>query len=184
MTDAIKRAKRLRDIAWSLKSKIDDTSIASGTREYADDVISTYSALTPSGAVVGRRDYLQSFSAAVSSFVSACDRALEDMARSSGMDWWLEGWCWDVWINTLTKIAQEHHLPTGVRKDTDKNKTGKPSPFVAFVRQLQAYIPSEHRRATHSTGAQAEAISTARTKPKSRHRPRWSSVATRTKIVG
>jgi hypothetical protein len=33
-----------------------------------------------------------------------------------------------------------------VRKDTVKNLTGKPSPFVAFVRELQACVPEEYRR--------------------------------------
>jgi hypothetical protein len=55
--------------------------------------------------------------------------------------------------------------PTTVRKDSDKNKTGRPSPFVAFVDALQTHIPKDYRRA-EQLSALAQAISKARKKPR------------------
>ena len=72
----------------------------------------------------------------------ACDRALHDLQEENGFR---DGETWGLWIRKLTKILKAHQLPTEVRKDTDKNLTGKPSPFVAFVRELQACIPEEYR---------------------------------------
>jgi hypothetical protein len=45
-----------------------------------------------------------------------------------------------------------HQLPTEVRKDTVKNLTGKQSPFVAFVRELQACVTEEYRRSLQAAG--------------------------------
>ena len=73
----------------------------------------------------------------------ACDRALHDLQEENGFR---DGETWGLWIRKLTKILKAHQLPTEVRKDTDKNITGKPSPFVAFVRELQACVPEEYRR--------------------------------------
>jgi hypothetical protein len=73
----------------------------------------------------------------------ACDRALQDLQIENGFR---NGKTWGLWIRKLTKILKAHQLPTEVRKDTDKNLTGKPSPFVAFVRELQACVPEEYRR--------------------------------------
>ena len=73
----------------------------------------------------------------------ACDRALHDLQEENGFR---DGETWGLWIRKLTKILKAHQLPTEVRKDTVKNLTGKPSPFVAFVRELQACVPEEYRR--------------------------------------
>ena len=73
----------------------------------------------------------------------ACDRALHDLQVENGFR---DGETWGLWIRKLTKILKAHQLPTEVRKDTGKNLTGKPSPFVAFVRELQACVPEEYRR--------------------------------------
>ena len=73
----------------------------------------------------------------------ACDRALHDLQEDNGFR---DGETWGLWIRKLTKILKAHLLPTEVRKDTVKNLTGKPSPFVAFVRELQACVPEEYRR--------------------------------------
>ena len=73
----------------------------------------------------------------------ACDRALHDLQEENGFR---DGETWGLWIRKLTKILKANQLPTEVRKDTDKNITGKPSPFVAFVRELQACVPEEYRR--------------------------------------
>ena len=73
----------------------------------------------------------------------ARDRALHDLQEENGFR---DGETWGLWIRKLTKILKAHQLPTEVRKDTVKNLTGKPSPFVAFVRELQACVPEEYRR--------------------------------------
>jgi hypothetical protein len=73
----------------------------------------------------------------------ACDRALHDLQEENGFR---DGEEWGLWIRKLTKILKAHQLRTEVRKDTNKNLTGKPSSFVAFVRELQACIPKEYRR--------------------------------------
>jgi hypothetical protein len=57
---------------------------------------------------------------------------------------------------------EAHQLPIEVRKDTDKNATRKPSPFVALIRELQACIPEADRKSTHSDIALSEAIARAR----------------------
>ena len=75
--------------------------------------------------------------------VDACDRALHDLQKENGFR---DGETWELWIRKLTKVLKAHQLPTEVRKDTVKNRTGKPSPFVAFVRELQACVPEEYRR--------------------------------------
>ena len=73
----------------------------------------------------------------------ACDRSSHDLQEENGFR---DGEIWGLWIRKLTKILKAHQLPTEVRKDTNKNLTGKPSPFVAFVRELQACLPEEYRR--------------------------------------
>jgi hypothetical protein len=100
-------------------------------------------------------------------FVKACDKTLGEMVEISQHRFWPDGLAWQNWIKQLTKIAEEHHLPTAARKDTDKSTPGKVSPFVAFVRQFQNYIPAAHCRATQSIEALSVAINTARSQPKS-----------------
>jgi hypothetical protein len=81
----------------------------------------------------------------------ACERALDDLQK--GNNGFRDGEIWGLWIRKLTKILKAHRLPTEVRKDTNKNLTGNPSPFVAFVRELQACIPKEYRRSQPSSAA-------------------------------
>jgi hypothetical protein len=69
---------------------------------------------------------------------------------------------WNWWVRKLTAVLKAHQLPTEARKDTDKSKTEKPSPFVGFIRELQACIPADYRRTTHSDPALAVAIVRAR----------------------
>ncbi len=53
---------------------------------------------------------------------------------------------WELWVCELTTILSNNELPTQVRKDTDKTKAAKPSPFVSFIRELQACLPEKYRR--------------------------------------
>ena len=99
----------------------------------------------------------QGLGTVMTSFIVACNHALahlnnlEKHGRREGDTW---GW----WVCRMTEIIEAHQLPTQVRKDTDKNVTGKPSPFVALIRELQTFIPQEDRRSTHSDVALSEAI--------------------------
>ena len=93
----------------------------------------------------------------LNSFRVACDSSLTELNVPSFPPFG-EGECWKYWIPRLTEIMQEAGLPTGVRKDTDKRKSDKPSPFVALVRELQECLPDGCRKTTHSDDALAEAI--------------------------
>jgi hypothetical protein len=92
----------------------------------------------------------------------ACDRALADLRREE-QSGFRKGEMWDLWVRKLTLLLSKNHLPTQVRKDTDKSKAAKPSPFVAFLRELQACISKHYRRSqAHSPDFQANiALSTA-----------------------
>jgi len=67
-----------------------------------------------------------------------------------------KGEAWDRWIVRLTRIAKKHGLPSGVRKDSDK-QSDRQSPFVEFIWALQQFVPDAHRL-KHSKGAVAVAI--------------------------
>ena len=103
------------------------------------------------------RDGLQNLALRVS---KACNLA---MAELEGLEegTFRKGDEWDGWIRYLTSLMQERNLPIEARKDTDKQKQG-PSPFVAFIWELQKCIPAEYRRSTQSPGALAKAIHSAR----------------------
>ena len=89
------------------------------------------------------RDGLQSLALKLDRDISrACDHASRDAKKAC----FREGETWGIWIRELTAALKAHQLPTQVRKDIDKNLTGKPSPFVAFVHELQACIPEKYRR--------------------------------------
>jgi hypothetical protein len=89
--------------------------------------------------------------------VAACDLALKHLEDPStyGLR---RGDMWKCWIQNLDAVLLAHNLPTGARKDADKSKTGLPSPYVAFVRELQACLPVVYRRSTQSDEALAKAI--------------------------
>jgi hypothetical protein len=100
---------------------------------------------------------LQSVAAQMNLLVAACDRALKHLEDPSiyGLR---RGDMWKCWIQKLDAVLLAHNLPTGARKDADKSKTGLPSPYVAFVRELQACLPAKYQRSTQSDEALAKAI--------------------------
>jgi hypothetical protein len=118
------------------------------------------------------RDGLQNLAAQVGRDVTkACERALAELRcqESSGFR---PGEMWERWIRDLTAIAADAQLPTTVRKDTDKIKSDKPSPFVSLLRELQACLPQEYRR-SHPSSADAGAniaLSTAIVRARTRRR--------------
>jgi len=78
-------------------------------------------------------------------------------------------WCgpskdevWNLWVNAIAGIMKGGELPHTVRKDSEKNKNGSPSPFVTLIRELQKRLPQEYRKFTHSDDALSQGISRAR----------------------
>jgi hypothetical protein len=123
---------------------------------YADALINQYF----HHPAVPDMDKLHGMAWLASLFVAACDIVLEqlDGPKKRGRR---KGDAWQWWVTRLEAILGSHDLPTSVRKDVDKNKTGKPSPFVAFVRELQGSLPERYRRSTLSDVALAKAINDA-----------------------
>ena len=70
------------------------------------------------------------------------------------------GEAWDAWARNVTAICNDHRLPTEARQDDDAQH--KPSPFVALVEKLQAFLPLQLQRHTQSRIALATAINRAR----------------------
>jgi hypothetical protein len=108
------------------------------------------------GLAFDGRDGIQNLAVQVGRDVTnACDRALAEL-RCQDHSGFRHGEMWERWIRDLTTIASDAKLPTRVRKDTDKIKSDKPSPFVSLVRELQSCLPEEYRR-SHPPGADAAA---------------------------
>ena len=91
-------------------------------------------------------------------FLSACDLTVQWLEQDAQQDYWPEGGAWEHWIRQLTIILREHDLPTGARKD----KSGRASPFVSFVFELQSLLPRKLIRSQHSKSALAVSIHKAR----------------------
>jgi hypothetical protein len=157
MEDAIKRTRQLGKDVTSLLATMCDRKCQCNaiTLNYVDETI----------AVSGGQKDLLDFTAQIIWFERACIAALDQMEEMSPHHFWPDGFAWQMWIKNLTKVAENHQLPTPARKDTDKQRNV--SPFVVFVCKLQTYIPATHRRATQSIGALSVAINTARRQPKS-----------------
>jgi hypothetical protein len=90
------------------------------------------------------------------SLIAACNQALEDLNEHPGRR---KGEAWDNWVCRISEIAESSQLPNGVTKTAD---TRKQSPFVELIWALQALIPMQYRRSTHSKPALAVAITRAR----------------------
>jgi hypothetical protein len=74
-----------------------------------------------------------------------CERALAEL-RNKKDSGFRRGEMWELWVRKLTAILSKNELPTQVRKDVDKTKAARPSPFVSFIRELQACLPEKYRR--------------------------------------
>jgi hypothetical protein len=99
-------------------------------------------------------DPLRNISSGMRQLTFASQDALRELddAKDQGFS---KGEAWDRWVVQLTSIAEKHHLPWRVRKDSDKSDSQ--SHFVEFVWALQRFVPDAHCR-KHSRGAVAEAI--------------------------
>jgi hypothetical protein len=118
------------------------------------------------------RDGLQNLAVRFDRQISTtCDRTLAELRCQESFGF-RHGEMWERWIRDLTTIVSDVKLPTQVRKDTDKIKSGKPSPFVSLVRELQTCLPQEYRR-SRPPGADAVAniaLSTAIVRARARGR--------------
>jgi hypothetical protein len=104
----------------------------------------------------------------LTSVVSAFGIARRDMPKEAAVGFveFVEGESWVAMIFRLTEWAKSKGLPTSASKGANKSKSGTPSPFVVFIRELQNTFPVELRRHSHSENAIAQAISVARQKDK------------------
>jgi hypothetical protein len=100
---------------------------------------------------------------ALSSFLLACDEALNQMKSLSMKTWmWEDGEAWNRWVVQLSDLAETHRFPTASSVSRPKLEPEKASPFVTFVGQLQASIPEKYQRHCQSHVALSEAIKRAR----------------------
>ena len=104
-------------------------------------------------------DPLRRISSDMGWLIFASEDALKELSDTKGEDF-KKGEAWKRWSNELTDIAKAHDLHWRVRKDSDKQKQSRSSPFVELVWELQRSVPKAHRR--YSGGALAGAIVGAR----------------------
>jgi len=104
---------------------------------------------------------IDTLSKIMTSFVAACEFADRKMKERKPLGF-NEGEHWERWICRLLEALKLHSLPTTIRKDTDKNKTGEVSAVVKLVMELQSCVPPEYRRKTNSDHAFAQAMIRAR----------------------
>jgi hypothetical protein len=159
---AKKRIKDIRSKAKALRRALLDSNKDGDAALYADHLL----ALHLNDPRLNVTSGLESFINVITSFVAACDEAWKKVNDSKVPTY--EGEQWSLWVRRLTRILADAGLPTSVRKDTDKNKPNRPSPFVAFIRELQFCVPARHQ---HSNVALATAIHKAQRPP----RVAWAS---------
>jgi hypothetical protein len=109
---------------------------------------------------IRRKDKFDALTNIITSFVVACAKAREELSDRSSDHRQTDSW--ETWIRNLTEIMKRNNLPTAARKDAVLNKSGTPSEFVLFIKQLQRQFDERFRRGTHSTDALAVAIGRSR----------------------
>ena len=148
------RVKAIKNAAGKFRDAIlrRPSNIACEADFYARQLISKHARLPFQGG----RNCLQNLAFEARWVPNACKLA---MAELKGLEKgnFRQGEAWDRWTRELTNAVRELQLPIAARKDTDKQKQG-PSPFVAFIWELQKCIPAEYQRSTQSLGALAKAI--------------------------
>jgi hypothetical protein len=164
--DATKRVTSLRKQAQSIIKTIEKRPIGDATREYTDEEIAfSYSGIdaTESKKLFPALNYVAWFHLELRRFVWSCDKASETLREMHQYAFWRDGAAWEQWIRELTRLLKSGSLPTGVRKDVERQESllDRASDFVEFVRAFQAYIPDRHGRSS-TRSALAEAISKAR----------------------
>src|SRR5262245_4709048 len=150
---------QLRKIATAFQEAVFDNPQGSGwdSKVYADHLVKRYF----HDARIAGPEGVRSLGLVMTSLIVACNHALAHLENPQNHGR-RKGEAWGSWVCRITDVIEAHQLPIEVRKDTDKNVTRKPSPFVALIRELQACIPEADRRSTHSDIALSEAIVRAR----------------------
>ncbi|MHC2584186.1 hypothetical protein [Bradyrhizobium diazoefficiens] len=152
-TDA--RLTKVRKAASAFQQALNDGR-SSDARFFATHLIERHF----DDARIGKRQTIHNLSGILTSFIVACTKAQAEI-DGDGVAGHSPGEAWKTWIRNVVKLLQENGLPTQVRKDTDKNRSG-PSPFVRFIDRLQTCFDRKYRRAIQSPEALAEAITRAR----------------------
>jgi hypothetical protein len=165
MREAQQRARALRKYTSSL---LDEIQRKSDVGPYTDELISVCFRrfwYMDTGAVsTAEWDTLPSeVTKALSSFLLACEEALNQMKSLAQKTWmWEDGEAWNHWVVKLSDLAETNAFPTASSISRPKLDPEKASPFVTFVDQLQASIPEKYQRHCQSPAALAEAIKRAR----------------------
>jgi hypothetical protein len=169
MEDAFNRLSRLRSSAHSFRAAIEKRALDDPIRGYVDEALEiSYERLNPDDL---GGEYVAKLSADLARFLSACDLTVQQLEQDARHNYWPEGSAWERWIQKLTEILKEHHLPTGGRKDAAGYNVERASPFVKFVSTLQTFLPRRHVRG-HTRSSLAERIYSARKKPRPAVAPR------------
>ena len=182
--DAVRRTKRISKSAQSLIAAIEERVVGDVTRDYVDEELGLSYAQLNGDEGNEAHKYVSGIVSALFRFVNVCSLTVQKLSEVSANNYWPDGWAWEAWIWQLTSILNAHDLPTAVRKDTDKQKSDRPSPFVVFVSTLQTFLPQEHIRGQHSKGALAVAIYKARQGSKAPVAPRKLALSERVVIRG
>ena len=159
ISEARDRILQHKEAAAAFQEAVFDNPQDSGwdSRVYADRLVERYF----DDARIASPQRLRSLGFVMTSLIVGCNKALAHLENPQNHGR-RRGETWGNWVCRITDVMKAHQLPIEVRKDTDKNATLKPSPFVALIKELQACIPEAHRRTTHSEIALSEAIVRAR----------------------
>jgi hypothetical protein len=165
LRDAQHRARTLRKSTASLLHEIQrKTDVSPYTNELIAVCFRHFWRKDTESIPVSEWDALPSeVTQVLSSFLSACDEALNQMKSLSSKTWmWRDGGAWDHWVVQLYHLAETNAFPTACSISRPKLGPVNASPFVRFVDELQAGIPEKYQRHRHSPVALAEAIKRAR----------------------
>jgi hypothetical protein len=157
VSEARKRVERVKKAAIEFKTAIFEQDVGRDPRTYANSLIRLYF----NDARLESGDGPRQLGTLMTPLIVACNHALQNINHPNNLGF-EKGEAWNGLVCDLTAILKRHHLPIEVRKDSDKNKTGKPSPFFSFMRELQSCLPDKFRRSEHSDVALTEAIYRAR----------------------
>jgi hypothetical protein len=114
----------------------------------------------PGGRKLGLAAW-QEIARLIEEFITAGERATTDLAKYEKSGGFVEGEAWRELIRALTRFCKKRSLPTGA----SKAEGARPSPFVAFVYELQRGFPERFRRHNFSHAALATAVACARRPP-------------------
>jgi len=156
IADVERRIKRIQKQAQALEIAFRDER-PSHSRSFGDLCIESNFSEDLSGQHLGVNALID----LIISLDTACKNALNYLDRFA-KNIPPERTAWNQWIGDLIGIMEKRRLPVSARNDSDKQKDDRPSPFVAFVDELQKSLPQKYRQSTQSNFALARAINRAR----------------------